>query len=130
LTFKTVSDPSFRHYDSLLERQQEVNRLDVTGLELKVDVEKHISYLDDSIANTKKRIRDHIDNNPDMKHQKELLESIPGIGEITINIVLSELPDISRFDSAKQIASFVGLAPRHRLFRNVCSRSHSNVKNW
>jgi len=50
-----------------------------------------------------------------MKHQKELLESIPGIGKITINIVLSELPHISRFDSAKQMASFVGLAPRHRL---------------
>jgi len=105
-----------RRYDSLLEmRQQEVNRLDVIASELKVDVEKHISYLDDSIANTKTRIADHIDNNPDMKHKKELLESIPGIGEITINIVLSELPDTSHFDSAKQMASFVGLAPRHRL---------------
>ena len=105
-----------RRYESLLEmRQQEVNRLDVIGSELKVDIEKHISYLDTSIAETKKKIRDHIDNNPDMKHKKELLESIPGIGEVTINVVLSEFSDIYRFDSAKYLASFIGLAPRHRL---------------
>jgi len=105
-----------RRYESLLEmRQQEVNRLKVTGDELQIDIEKHIAYLDVSIAETKKRIRDHIDDHPDMKRQKKLLESIPGIGEVTINVVLSEFADISRFDSAKQLASFIGLAPRHRL---------------
>jgi transposase len=105
-----------RRYESLLEmRQQEVNRLKVSGEELQIDIEKHIAYLDSSIAETKKRIRDHIDDNSDLKRQKELLGSIPGIGEVTINVVLSEFADISRFDSAKQLASFIGLAPRHRL---------------
>ena len=105
-----------RRYESLLEmRQQELNRLDVVGAELKVDIEKHISYLDASIAETKKKIRDHIDDYPDLKHKKELLESIPGVGEVTINVVLSEFSDMSRFGSAKQLASFIGLAPRHRL---------------
>jgi transposase len=105
-----------RRYDSLLEmRQQEVNRLDVSGSELRCDIEGHIKYLDDSIAETKKRIRDHIDDYPDLKRKKELLETIPGVGEVTINVVLSEFADISRFDSAKQLASFIGVAPRHRL---------------
>jgi len=104
-----------RRYESLLEmHQQEVNRLDVIGSALQGDVKKHITYLDKSIANTKKKICDHIDNNPDLKHKKELLESIPGIGEVTINVVLSEFADISRFDSAKQLASFIGVAPRQR----------------
>jgi len=105
-----------RRYESLLEvRQQELNRLDVIGVELKSDVENHISYLDTSIVEIRKRIRDHIDHNPDLKRKKELLESIPGMGEVTINVVLSEFADISRFDSAKQLASFIGLAPKHRL---------------
>ena len=105
-----------RRYESLLEmRQQEVNRLDVIGVELQADVKTHISYLDASIARTKKKIRGHIDGNPDLKHKKELLESIPGIGEVTISVVLSEFADISRFDSAKHLASFIGLAPKHRL---------------
>jgi len=50
-----------------------------------------------------------------MKHKKELLNSIPGVGDATINVVLSEFADIDRFDTAKQLASFIGLAPRHRL---------------
>jgi len=50
-----------------------------------------------------------------MKRQKELLESIPSIGKVTINVVLSEFADISRFDTAKQLASFIGLALAHRL---------------
>jgi len=104
-----------RRYESLLEmRQQEMNRLDVSGPALRCDIEKHIAYLDQSIAETKKNMRDHINDHPDMKHKKELLKSIPGIGEVTINIVLSEFADISRFSSAKHMASFVGLAPKHR----------------
>lgn len=105
-----------RRYESLLSmRQQEVNRLDVSSKELQRDIQKHIAYLDKSIADTKKRINNHIDNHPDMKHKKELLDSIPGVGEATINVVLSEFSDISRFDTAKHLASFIGLAPRHRL---------------
>lgn len=105
-----------RRYESLLGmRQQEVNRLDVSSKELQRDIQKHIAYLDKSIADTKKRINNHIDNHPDMKHKKELLDSIPGVGEATINVVLSEFSDISRFDTAKHLASFIGLAPRHRL---------------
>jgi len=105
-----------RRYESLLEmRQQEVNRLDVIGEEVQKHVKKHISYLDNSIKETQHKIRIHIDNNPDLKHKKELLESIPGIGEVTISVILSEFADISRFDSAKHLASFVGLAPKHRL---------------
>jgi len=104
-----------RRYESLLEmRQQELNRLDVSGTALRCDIKKHIAYLDQSIAETKKRMRDHINNHPDMKRKKDLLESIPGIGEVTINVVLSEFSDISRFASAKHMASFVGLAPKHR----------------
>jgi len=105
-----------RRYESLLEmRQQEVNRLDVSSAALKADIKKHIAYLDKAIAKTKKNMADHIDNHPDLKHKKELLETIPGIGETTINVVLSEFADVSRFASAKQLASFIGLAPRHRL---------------
>lgn len=105
-----------RRYESLMEmRQQEVNRLDVSSKELQIDIQKHIAYLDKSIAETKKRISNHIDDHPDMKHKKELLNSIPGVGDATINVVLSEFSDISRFDTAKQLASFIGLAPRHRL---------------
>ncbi len=105
-----------RRYESLLGmRQQEVNRLEVSSLDVLPDVKEHITYMDKAIAATKKRMHNHIDDHPDMKQKKELLESIPGIGEATINVVLSEFADLSRFNSAKHLASFIGLAPRHCL---------------
>lgn len=43
--------------------------------------------------------------------EEELLRSIPGIGLITANTLVSELVDIHRFRTGKQLASYVGLSP-------------------
>jgi transposase len=43
---------------------------------------------------------------------RELLLSIPGVGEVTAQAVLAELPDPARFASAEQAAAYAGLAPR------------------
>jgi transposase len=43
-----------------------------------------------------------------------LLRSIPGVGEITTEVALSELGDIRRFRSAKQAVAYAGLAPGWR----------------
>jgi len=76
-------------------RQQETNRLDVSSQALQGNIKKHIAYLDKSITNTKKRIRNHIDSDPDLKSKKALLESIPVVGGATINVVLSEFSGIA-----------------------------------
>ena len=59
-------------------------------------------------------IRAHIDRRPDLKRQRELLETIPAFGEITATLLLAELPDIDRFASARQVAAFAGVTPKHR----------------
>ena len=95
-------------------RQQEVNRLEVAPEIIVKDIQHHIAYLDDEIKETKKRIQKHIDNHPDLKQKKTLLESIPGIGETTIPIILSEFAHINRFKNAKCLAAFIGVAPKER----------------
>lgn len=95
-------------------RQQEVNRLHVAPEVIASDIEQHIAYLDAEIKSTKKRIQQHIDNYPDLKKKKTLLESIPGIGEATIGIILSEFSQVERFNNGKALAAFVGVAPRER----------------
>lgn len=95
-------------------RQQEINRLHVAPPVVAETGQAHIDFLDRSIRETKQRIRDHIDNHPDLKHKKDLLTSIPGIGEATIHVALSEFADISRFRNAKCLAAFIGVAPRER----------------
>jgi transposase len=45
---------------------------------------------------------------------RALLRTIPGVGEITAEVVLAEIADIRRFRSAKQVAAYAGLSPGQR----------------
>jgi Transposase IS116/IS110/IS902 family len=52
-----------------------------------------------------------LDRNPHLKQQRELLTSIPGIGDLTAPILLAEIGDISDYDNARQLAAYAGLTP-------------------
>lgn len=93
-------------------RQQEVNRLDVADEVVRADIEGHVQLLDKRIKALRQSIREHIDGVPDLRSQKDLLLSIPGIGEKTVAAILSYFAAIERFTSAKKLASFCGVAPR------------------
>jgi transposase len=104
-----------RHLENLIEtRQQQLNRLE--GAKAKgviKSLRKLVSYLDAEIARTEKQIQDHTDNHPDLKHQCQLLESIPGIGKRTAAKLLAEIEDIAGYQSARQVAAYAGLTPRN-----------------
>jgi transposase len=99
-------------------RQQEENRLEahtVTGMkDVAAHVKEHIEWLDTEIKKLKKEIDDHIDRHPELKHDAELIASIPGIGATTVSRILGQLGDIRRFQSAKAFAAFLGVTPKQR----------------
>jgi transposase len=106
-----------RRLESLEEmRLMEENRLQsgVTCAVVQASLEEHIGYLQEQIEKTRRQITDHIDQNPELKHQAELLDSIPGIGAATAALLLAELGDITQFRTARQVAAFAGLVPRIR----------------
>jgi transposase len=45
------------------------------------------------------------------REARQVLETIPCVGPVTIEVVLSELGDIRRFRSQKQVAAYAGLVP-------------------
>jgi transposase len=45
------------------------------------------------------------------KEARAVLKTIPGVGAVTIEVVLSELGDITRFRNAKTVSAYAGLAP-------------------
>jgi transposase len=45
---------------------------------------------------------------------RAVLDSIPGVGPLTIDVILSELGDVRRFRSQKDVAAYAGLAPSRR----------------
>lgn len=103
-----------RRVDALLSmRQQEQNRLEVSNDILKKPIRRHIHYIDKEIEAIKGEINDRIDRNPELRDKSKLLESIPGVGEATIHIVLSHFASTEKFRDAKSLVSFLGIAPRH-----------------
>ncbi|MEM9532616.1 MAG: IS110 family transposase, partial [Pseudomonadota bacterium] len=104
-----------RRLDSLIDMMvQERNRLEGARDGLRVQIEQHLEELSEKLEQTKEEIRKLIDDDPDLKADAKLLETIPGVGEATIKTILAELGDVRRFHSAKALAAYVGVAPRVR----------------
>jgi transposase len=100
-------------YDALQTmRTQEGNRLEVARDAVKADIESHIEWLDDEIKKLAKKIRSHINDDPDMRTKKDLLETIPGVGERTIAMLLAFSINPERFENARQATAYAGLDPR------------------
>jgi len=112
--------------DALQEmRLQESNRLAVAREVVREEITSHIQWLDNEIKNLVKKIRDRIDDDPDLKQRKALLESIPGVGERTISTLLAFSLTPERFKNARQVTAYAGLDPRqHESGSSVRGRPH------
>jgi transposase len=94
-------------------RTQEANRLaaGVLVTEVRASIEAVLANLDAQIALVQRLIRDHIDRHPGLRRQRDLLTTIPGIGDATAAVLIAELFD-KPYTSARQAAAFAGLVPR------------------
>jgi transposase len=67
------------------------------------------------VRQAEKRLRAFAKDAPALEAEaRAVLGSIPGVGTVTIEIVLSELADIRRFRSEKNTVAYAGLAPGFR----------------
>jgi len=98
--------------------QQEKNRLEASSNLVMGSLNKHIEYLKHEIKDIEQQIKNHIDQNSDLKRKKLLLESIPGIGPIMINLILSEFGQVTQFKNAKALAAFIG-HPQNKAVRDI-----------
>lgn len=72
-----------------------------------------LALLEGQIAQVKRAIHDHIDRHPDLQRDRDLLTSIPGIGNLTASKLLAELYDLRLFETVNQLVAYAGLNPRH-----------------
>jgi len=102
-----------RRVDALINmRTQELHRLGTAQDTVEQSIQEHITYLDKQIAALKQQVADLIKHDPDLKIKRDLLKSIPGIGEATIAAILAELHMFERCDRVQKVVAFTGLAPR------------------
>jgi transposase len=93
---------------------QETNRLHVTtDPVVRGSVEALLATLNAQLADLKQRITTHLDQHPGLRAQRDLLLTIPGIGETTAAVLLAELFHKS-YASARQAAAYAGATPRLR----------------
>lgn len=96
-------------------RQQEQNRRQVeTSTKVQAVLDAHIAFIERQIKELEKEIRQFIDHHPDLKRDRELLMSIPGLSEVSATLLLAEVPDLRAFASARQLVAFAGLNPQQR----------------
>ena len=71
-----------RRVEHLLEMiQMERNRLDTANANIIESITAVLATLEAELEATRKAIHDHIDNDPELKCRRDLLITIPGIGE-------------------------------------------------
>lgn len=100
-----------RRIESLQEMlQMEQNRLEVAPAKTKPSLKRMIKILENEIKTLKKSVKEHIDNDPNLKEQNQLLQTIPGIGGKTAALLLGEI-EFSRYESARQVAAYAGVTP-------------------
>lgn len=94
-------------------RTQETNRLEAGPLvaAVRMSIETVIATLAAEIAAVQQQIRDHLDQHPGLRAQRDLLTTIPGIGAATAAVLIAELFD-KPYASARQAAAFAGVVPR------------------
>jgi transposase len=72
-----------------------------------------IAFLETQLAKLQQDIDDHIQKHPDLKADRKLLTSIPAVGPQVGNHLLSVMHN-HRFQSAEQLAAYLGLVPVER----------------
>ena len=73
-----------------------------------------LKFIEKNILEVEKKILLLIEECPELSHKFALLNSIPCIGQKTTIAILAELPDVSIFNNAKQLAAYAGLNPAIR----------------
>jgi transposase len=75
---------------------------------------KRAKDLGNDVKLVENRMKEIILADPDLKLKFELLIKVPGIGEGTATAVLAEVTRLENFRTARELAAFIGLTPKHR----------------
>lgn len=88
----------------------EKNRLGLARRPVRKSLKSHIAYLERELRITETDLTAQIEASPVWRVNDDLLQSAPGIGQVTSQTLLAELPELGAL-SHRQVAALVGVAP-------------------
>ncbi len=71
-----------------------------------------IKHLTKEIKKIEEIINQYVEENQEIKEKKDILKSIPGIGEITALTFISVIGDVNRFEGSRKVGTYIGLVPK------------------
>jgi transposase len=104
--------------------------LDDVGGHLREQFLAAVDRLDELVNEADRRMRAAV-SDPRWRTDAAFLDTVPGLGPVTILTILSELGDIHRFAGRDAVANYAGLVPvvrdsNQKVFRGGLVRSHGN----
>jgi transposase len=99
-----------RRMQLVVMRAQEKARLTRVLPVARRDIKEHIAWLDKRIAKFECDLDQRLRTTDVWKDKVELLDSVPGVGKVTIFTLLARLPELGQLNRG-QIAALVGVAP-------------------
>lgn len=75
-------------------------------------LQQHLAFLDEQIADLERQIHVYLDHFPHLKQQRDLLDTIPGLGNISIATLPGEVPNILAYKLAAQFTAYADVTPR------------------
>jgi transposase len=101
-----------RRHQALTDMQtQEKNRREGLREDVRASVETHRVWLAEELQRIEKAIKQIINDDDDLRGKRDLLDSIPGLGERSIATLLGYGVGDERFDQARRFVAFAGLNP-------------------
>lgn len=91
-------------------RVAEENREGTAPLGMRKNIKKHIDWLVAQTSALDAEIAAAIKNSEDLKEKDDLLQSVPGVGEVLSATLICEMPELGQIPN-KEIASLIGVAP-------------------
>lgn len=119
LEARPLPDEETRALDALVSRRRQLvdmlvaerNRLQqARALKVEKSLNRHITFLEKQLAEVDDDIDRSVRQSPIFRAKDDLLQSVPGVGNVTSRTLLAELPELGQL-GRKQIAALVGVAP-------------------
>jgi transposase len=95
-------------------RTAEQNRLETAATKLvRQNIRHLVEQLDKQIRQLEEAIGELVESEPELASKAALLETVPGVGPVTVTSLLVDLPELGSLDR-QQVAALVGVAPFNR----------------
>lgn len=118
---RPLADEAAQELRALLTRRRQLvdmlsaerHRLDLAKKLVRKSLKAHIAYLERELRISNTELTGIIRESPIWREKDDLLQSVPGIGQITSQTLVAELPELGHL-GRREIAALVGVAPLNR----------------